>query len=135
MDSGWRVLEEKRFVIPFIPPSVNTIYQIIFSQRRVEMKPEVRLWKTKAKEYIPNLTPFEDSHLFSIDVKYYYDWYYKNGRFKKFDTANLLKILIDAIAEKCGFDDSRVKVGSWESYHTTSERVEVVVKQIMFNQN
>lgn len=128
---GWRVLEERKFTIPSLPPSVNAIYNILFSQRRVEMKPEVRLWKSQAKEYIPRLTPLTDSHLFSLDVVFHYDFFYKNGKVKKFDSQNLLKVLCDAIAEKCGFADELVKFGSWESYHSKEiEMVECTVRQL-----
>ena len=113
-----------KFCIPFLPPSVNTIYQIIFSQRRVELKPDVRTFKTRAKEYVPRFNP--EGKLVTADFIFTYNFYYKNGKLKKFDTQNLLKVLCDAIAEKCGFDDSLIKAGSWESVHSdVKEQVEV----------
>ena len=130
MQDGWEVIESKSFVIPNLPPSVNSVYQIIFSQKRVELKPEVRLWKTQAKEYIPKLTPMSSSHLFKVDTIFHYDFFYKNGKLKKFDSQNLMKVLIDAIAEKNGFDDSCVKFGSWESYHAAQDRVDVFISQV-----
>lgn len=131
--------EGVNFVIPSLPPSVNSLYQIIFAQRRVEMKPDVRIWKTKAKEYIPRFgTSFlfdpsadpgiRDNIILSIKCTFTYNWFYKNRRLKKFDTQNLLKVLCDAIAEKCGFDDSLIKSGSWDSVHSEDrEMVEVEV--------
>ena len=128
-----------KFCIPFLPPSVNSLYQIIFAQRRVEMKPDVRTWKTKCKEYIPDSrikallstshdTGYDTGHILDIRCIFTYNWYYKNGKLKKFDTQNLLKVLCDAIAEKCGFDDSLIKQGSWKSVHSESqEQVEVEV--------
>lgn len=128
---GWRVTEEKRCVIPSLPPSVNAIYQIIFAQRRVEMKPEVRAWKTKAKEYVPRLNPMAESYLVTLDVTFTYNWFFKNGKLKKFDSQNLLKVLIDAVAEKAGFNDEIVKMGSWNSIHSEEkEQVEVVIRQV-----
>ena len=131
MQTGWKVIESKGFVIPNLPPSVNAVYQIIFAQRRVEMKPEVRRWKTEAKEFIPRLTPLAESHLFKVDAVFFYDFFYKNGKVKVFDTQNLMKVLIDAIAEKNGIGDQYFKFESWESYHMVGrEVVEVVVSQV-----
>lgn len=118
------------FVIPSLPPSINAVYQIIFSQRRVEMKPEVRMWKTNAKEVIKKVKSVPDNSFIKVIAEFHYNFFYKNGKLKKFDTPNLLKVLIDAIAEKNGFDDNVVKFGEWRSFHSESERVEVSVQMI-----
>ena len=94
------------------------------------MKPEVRLWKSNAKEYIPRMTTLPESHLFRLDVTYYYPFLYKNGKLKKFDSQNMMKVLCDAVAEKCGFADELVKFGSWESYDNPLERVECELSQV-----
>ena len=118
-----------RFTIPSLPASVNAIYQIIYSLRRVEMKPEVRSWKTKAKEYIPRFNTIPNTVL-RVDTTFIYNWYYLNGKLRKFDTHNLLKVLCDAIAEKIGVDDSLMKEGSWRSIHSkVEELVQVEVRQ------
>lgn len=130
MKEGWEVGELKQFIIPFLPPSMNSMYNIIFAQRRVELKPEVRLWKTKAKEYIPQLSASKDSYLFRLDVVFYYNFFFKNGKLRKVDSQNLMKVLIDAIAEKNGIGDEYFKFGSYESYHDeTQERAECVLRQ------
>lgn len=136
IEPGWRVIEELKFTIPSLPPSVNSIYQIIFHQKRVMMKPEVRQWKTNAKMYIPEIKAHEDSYLFKLDAVFTYNFLFKNGKIRKFDTHNLMKVLCDAIAEKCGFADELVKFGSWESYHSqTDERVQVTLSQITNESN
>lgn len=112
------------FTIPSLPPSMNKVYQIIRlpgQPLRVEMTPEVRRWKTEAKEWIPKLTATADSFTFRIDAVFHYNWYYKNGKMRKFDTQNLMKVLIDAVAEKNGIDDSYVKSGGWSSVHSTDK--------------
>ena len=111
-------MESKEFVIPFLPPSMNSMYNVIFHQRRVELKPEVRLWKTQAKEYIPLFTPKEDSYLFKLDAVFHYNFLFKNQKMRKVDSQNLMKVLIDAVAEKNGIGDEYFKFGSYESYHT-----------------
>lgn len=131
MIQGWEIGESMKFTIPFLPPSMNAVYNILFSQRRVELKPEVRLFKTKAKEYVPMLKPHEDSFLFRLDAVFHYNFLFKNGKMRKVDTQNLMKVLIDAVAEKNGIDDSYFKFGSWESYHSAdNEKIECVLSQV-----
>lgn len=119
-----------RFTIPSLPPSVNALYQIIYSQRRVELKPECLRWKSSTKEHVPRFTPREGM-LVSIDATFYYRFHYANGKPRVFDAANLLKLMIDCIAEKCGFNDCLVRHGSWGSVDSVSERVEVVLSEVI----
>lgn len=98
-----------RFLLPKWPPSVNSLYNVIFSQRRVELKPEVRLWKTQAKELIPLWKDLKDTKsLLSVELDFYGAWWHANGNLKKTDVQNMVKVTLDALAEKNGFDDSRV---------------------------
>lgn len=129
---GWRVGESKKFVIPFLPPSMNSIYNVLFGLRRIELKPEVRLFKTKAKVYIPLLSPNSESHLFKLDMVFYYDFFFKNGKLRKVDSQNLMKVLIDAVAEKNGIGDEYFKFGSYESYHDAgSNKVECTLSSVI----
>lgn len=130
MRQGWMVEECSRFTLPSIPSSVNALYQINFSQRKVFMNPEARLWKTQMKMMVPRIKASEVTHFFKIDRIYYYSFFTKNGKVRKLDTSNLDKLLLDTIAEKCGFDDSLVKFGDTESYNDTNERVDVVISRV-----
>lgn len=58
------------------------------------------------------------------------NWYFKNGAFKKLDLQNLEKILIDAIAEKYGFDDCRVWWKSAEKEQLDGSEVRVVLYEM-----
>ena len=97
------------FVIPFLPPSSNAIYQVLYNFRRIQLKPSVAMWKSKAKEYIPKID-IRDKCRISVALTFCGGWYYKNGNMKREDLPNLIKIVIDAIAEKQGWDDKIV----WE---------------------
>lgn len=119
------------FTLPMLPLSVNSLYNVIFSQRRVELKPECRQFKTKAKVYIPAFKVDDDS-LIRLDAVFHYRFHHKNGRLRKFDSPNLLKLLIDTVSEKIGIDDSRVKAGSWRSLDG-NERVEVTLTEIHYD--
>ena len=120
---------ERRFTIPSLPPSMNALYQIIYSQKRVELHPEARRWKSSAKEHVVRFMPRKGA-LVGIDATFYYRFYYQNQKPRVFDAANLLKLLIDCIAEKCGFNDCLVRHGSWSSVDSGDEKVEIVLREI-----
>jgi hypothetical protein len=121
---------EARFTIPLAFPSVNSLHQIIYSQRRVELKPEIRKWKNDAGEYVPRIILRSQSSLIRIDVVFHYPFYYANGKLREFDTHNAVKPLLDLIAAKAGFNDKRVKSGSWDSADSKDEKVEVVLREL-----
>ena len=105
------VLDEKpysiRFKITSVPPSVNSLYNVIFSLKKVEMKPEVRLWKSKAKMMIPVWRPTKigTSGFIYFKMDIYTKLYCNNGTVRKFDVPNMEKVTIDAVCEKIGIDD------------------------------
>ena len=122
-------LNQIQFSIPLLPLSVNSLYQVIFSQRRVELKPEARRFKTQAKVYVPRFTVQDDSFL-RLEAAFHYPHFHKNGKLRRFDSQNLLKLLIDAISEKIGVDDSRLKAGSWASIDSPNESVTVTLVEV-----
>jgi Holliday junction resolvase RusA-like endonuclease len=126
----YQTIAEKQFLITSLPESINSAYNIIFSQRRVELKPAMRLWKSKVKEMVPRFEGVVNEDLFRIEADFIYPFYYKNGKLRKFDTANLLKILYDAMSEKMGVDDSRFKFGEFSSVHGERESVKVMIQQL-----
>lgn len=127
VDNGTQQL---RFTIPSLPPSVNSLHQIIYSQRRVELKPEVRRWRTAAKEYVPRCRWRSQSSIIRVDTVFYYRMFTSEGKLKEFDTQNVLKPLIDLIAEKQGWNDKRAKAGSWNTIDSISEYVQVVLTEL-----
>lgn len=120
---------EIRFMLPSLPNSVNSLYQVIFSQRRVELKPECRRWKSETKSHVPRFEISEGSSV-EVNAVFYFPFHYKNGKPRVFDVTNLLKLLLDCIAEKCGFNDFLVRGGSWASVDTDNEQVEVHLREI-----
>lgn len=105
-----------KFRIPSIPPSMNDIYYHIkdhYGRYQYVLKGDVRLWKTKAKEYIP---PFQvdPCQLLYINWVAVRSWYYQNGKPKVFDLTNLEKVLMDAITEQIGVGDHLV----WDTKRT-----------------
>jgi Holliday junction resolvase RusA-like endonuclease len=121
-------MNEMKFLIPSLPGSMNSLYNVIFSMKRIEMKPEARLWKTQAKGYIPPWKPTKENPFMGIDCKFMFNVYFKNGKVRKIDTQNMMKLVIDAVSEKIGVDDAYFKAGSWSTEHNTDkESVEVKI--------
>ena len=124
------VANEVRFTLPSLPITVNSLYQIIWSQRRVELKSECRQWKTESKGHVPRFKVADNSTV-RVDLVFYFPFHYRNGKPRIFDAPNLIKLTIDTIAERCGFNDYRVRVGSWDSVDSVSEKVEVVLREVV----
>lgn len=120
---------EYRFTIPVLPPSVNSLHQIIYTQRKVVLKPEILKWRSDTALFIPRIVLQPESFL-RVDLKFFYAHHYKNGKLKIFDTHNLVKVLLDVLAWKASFNDCRVKEGSWASVDSTDEKVEVVLREL-----
>lgn len=116
------------FTLP-IPPSVNSLYQIIYSERRVELKPKCRRWKSEAKRQVPRFK-VGDTSFITVDVAFAYPYRYRNGNLRVYDASNLLKLLLDAVAEKIGVNDCRFKAGSWSSINSEAEEARVTLTEI-----
>lgn len=119
-----------RFTIPMLPPSVNSLHQIIWHQRKVELKPEVMRWKSDAKQYIPRFRPTSEVSLVCVDIVFHYRFHTNKGTLRVYDTHNAVKPLIDVIAEKQGWNDKQAKRGKWNSVNSEREFVEVVLTQV-----
>lgn len=118
------------FTIPFLPPSVNSLYGIQGGKRvRVFLKSEARQFKERAKLFMPKKEIKTDCKL-GLEFSVRGNWYFKNGNFKKLDLQNLEKILIDSISEKYGFDDCRVWWKKAEKEQFDDEGVRVVIYEI-----
>lgn len=111
--------------IPLLPTSMNKLYAINYRTRSVYMTPEARNFKSQAKMFIkPYSVGKNDKLSFSLDV--HTDWYFKNGNLRKADIQNLIKVVVDAVSERLGFDDSQVfsfsanKIQSTENYCTVT---------------
>lgn len=124
MGGGQREGKSITFVLPQIPPSINSLYQILYARRQVELKPEARRWKNDAKAHVPRFELGADATL-RIDCEFNFDF---NKR--RFDSANLLKLVIDAIAEKLGVNDRIVRHGSWYSLQSEKEFIQVTLTEI-----
>jgi hypothetical protein len=123
-------VNEVRFTLPSLPVTVNSLYQIRYATREVFLRPECYRWKSESKRYVPRFKVGDGSSV-RVDLVFYFPFHYRNGKPRIFDAPNLIKLTIDTIAEKCGFNDYRVRVGSWDSVDSMNEKVEVVLREVV----
>lgn len=115
------------FSISEIPPSYNQSISINYNLRQVSLSKEAREFKQRVKEFMPHWKPDKDS-LFGITISMHYDWYYKNGKLRKLDLSNLDKLVIDAVSEKMGIDDSHiVQVYLFKIQNITNSHTDILV--------
>jgi Holliday junction resolvase RusA-like endonuclease len=116
---------ELTFGIAGLPPSYNKHFQIIYNLREVCLTPEAHAFKNRVKMSIPPCE-FKSTDKFSIEIEYHSNFVCKNGSNRKIDLQNLDKLLIDALFEKIGLDDSSI----WEmkAWKVQSEKDKTVVR-------
>ena len=93
------------------------------------LKSEARSFKEKAKLFMPPRT-LEPSSRIALSISVHARWINKNGSFRKLDIQNLEKILIDAIADKYDFDDSRVWQKFCNKIESDKDEVRVILSEI-----
>lgn len=69
--------------------------------------------------------------LLRIEYTAHYPWRHRNGKRRKVDVSNLMKLLHDTICARIGVDDSRVSEGSFASVDSVSEKLEVTLREIL----
>jgi Holliday junction resolvase RusA-like endonuclease len=121
---------EYKFTIPVLPPSVNSLHNIIYAQRKVVLKPEILKWRSDIALFIPRIQ-VDESSLLQVDVTFYHRYHYQNGKLRVFDVHNMVKVLLDVLAWKANFNDCRIKFGSWASVDSTDEKVEVRLSEVL----
>lgn len=126
MEQGDRVLGKDyiRFSIPLSPVSCNSLYNVMFHLKKVELKPEIRLWKSQVKQFVPVWRTDRTGYLyFNADV--YTEILFKNGKVRRLDLQNLEKALIDAICEKIGIGDEFIFSKKTRKIQADKDRIEV----------
>lgn len=113
------------FTLPY-PPSMNSLYGINYRTRSVYLTNDARYWKSKAKLLIPHY-PIPSFGRIFIELQARNHWYCKNGNIRKADVHNLVKVVVDAISEKCGFDDSQVWSFSCNKVESNEQTVAVTM--------
>lgn len=126
-------MDSYSFTIPSLPASMNTINNIIWRGHiEVVLKPEVRQWKSQAKLFVPPIK-VKNGDRFYIGLTFVFNGLYKNGRPKRIDLDNLLKVTKDVICEKIGIDDTAWRIPHIELKHiqdTDKREVRCVLKRL-----
>lgn len=123
------------FCLPSMPISVNQLYEVWWQTREVKKTRDYRTWATEAKGHMPPFKLRSKTSLICVNAMFFYNFYRSNGGFRKFDTHNLMKALIDTIASRYGFDDERVKRCPIDSRHSKDEQAIVTVSEYTMEEN
>lgn len=114
-----------RIIIPFIPPTSNSIYVTIWKQRRIVKSKEATAFHNRfTSEVVPKYLPWisrmsnSPETVYDVKVVLYLDQWdiFNKGwfqvpkkaatRYKKMDTGNRLKLIHDCLSDAVGVDDS-----------------------------
>lgn len=115
-----------KFSLPVSPVSCNSLYNVMFNLRRVELKPEIRMWKTQVKQFVPVWKTDKTGYLF-FNVDVYTETLFKNGKVRKLDLQNMEKALIDAVCEKLGLSDEFIFEKHTRKIQANKDRIDVEV--------
>ena len=125
-------MEPIKFKVLFLPVSVNRMYAINHYNRSVYLTKEAQHFKMAIKLACPPVK--FDSAQPKIRIEMWYHspaWVCKNGKFKKRDIQNMDKMLIDAISEKLGVDDSHVWHTEGTKVLSTEEYTEISIGEMI----
>lgn len=123
------------FKIPFLPPSVNSLYGVSVRRGRVKMflKTESRQFKEKAKLFMPP-QKFDEEDLLTVSIKVHTAWRHANGVIKRKDIMNLDKIVCDALAEKyLGTHDEKIWERTIKKVESRENFIIINLKLFVFN--
>lgn len=96
----------------------------MFNLKRVELKPEIRLWKTQVKQFVPKWKTDRTGYIyFNADI--YTETLFKNGKVRKLDLQNMEKALIDAICEQLGLFDEFIFQKQTRKIQSDKDRIEI----------
>jgi len=115
----------KSWKIPMVPPSMNKLYAINYRTKSVYMTKEARDFKTKVKMFMTSML-VSSTDRFNLQLDVHTNWLCKNGAIRKADIHNMIKVVVDAVSERLGFDDAQVfsftanKIQSTENYCTVT---------------
>lgn len=89
-----------------------------------------RKWKSDMQYLIPRFE-ISPTSLLRIDYIAHYPWHHRNGKRRRVDASNLMKLLHDTICMRIGVDDSRVSEGSFASVDAESEKLEITLRELV----
>ena len=102
--------------IPLAAPSMNSLLMCV--RGRHEARPEVRLFRSQLKSYLP-VWALRSTGPYTLSLTFYEPWYTKDGYPRKKDVPNLTKVVIDSLCDRYGFDDSLLWRVDCEKVHDT----------------
>lgn len=121
-----------KFRVGFLPTSVNKMYSYNHYNKTMYLTKEAQHYKMAIKIACPKIEFKSEQPKIRIEIWYHSPtWICKNGRFRKRDIQNMDKILIDAISERLGVDDSHVWYHNGEKVIDIEEYTEIQIGEMI----
>lgn len=118
--------------IPFMPPSSNNCYTMVWARRIRVMTAEAKAFKHRViteivPNYLPDISRLDKGAIYAVHYRIFFNrddvltktYGKKKGAespYKKMDLENRLKLLSDVVSASIGIDDSQFFTGMQEKY-------------------
>lgn len=110
-----------------MPPSVNNAYATVHGRRVLTR--EGREFKASATALVRKAAAGQCAPVWlTMTIRLYLPLCYKNGKVRRVDVSNRVKLLEDAVCEGLGVDDCRVRRLVVEKFDAHDERADVIVE-------
>ena len=126
-----------RFVLPFIPPSVNALFTTVNDRRTGRTK---RVLTTKARKTRKAIAEFvtgrlSEEQILELHISVELPCLTKAGKLRKVDVSNRVKFLEDCIADCLGIDDRQFFRVVLNKLHADHERTVVEIREFQNTQS
>jgi hypothetical protein len=122
------------FTLPEWPQSANRLYRPQYRDGAMGwgLSDEHVAWRTKMGRHVPSRTEFklDDDSDVHAELTLYYPFRHKNGNLRRMDATNFMKAIYDLVSRKLGFDDYRIRSGSFSSVDAEDRSVDVVLVEV-----
>ena len=123
-------VNQATFTLPGLPTSRNKLYYSDPRSGGIEWSRAALQWKAEVRPHIPPFRLLSEQSIVRLVLEFHYPWYTKAGDWLTRDTDNLIKVVQDTIAKKCGFNDLRVKQLRITSVDDREMYTKVMVREI-----
>lgn len=123
-------LNQVSFVLPGLPTSRNRLYYSDPRSGGAEWSRAALQWKAEVRPHIPPFRLLSEYSIVRMALEFHYPWYTRSGDWLVRDVDNLIKIVQDTVAKKCGFNDLRVKRLRINSVDDCEMYTKVVVREM-----
>lgn len=118
-----------------LPPSINQVYKIAYKARHTYKSDVAKKFEYQCKLFVPVNNEFKEQEKLRTYIELHGSWYFKNGNMRRKDLQNMDKVLVDAIFDKLGIDDSQIWDHHLIKVESEDEKTVVQIERILNEEN